>query len=74
MIRTIDDTPSILSATDLLSVDDDGLFGPDNSERDDVLFENLVKDAFWLFGWLEDYFTLIWAFNARSSSSNSSLS
>jgi hypothetical protein len=37
LIFDVDYTPAILPTTDLLSIDNDGFFTANNSERDDVL-------------------------------------
>lgn len=37
LILDIDDTPFVLSTTDLLAINNDGLFATNNSEGDDVL-------------------------------------
>lgn len=37
LVLDVDDTPSVLAAANLLTVDDDRLLGSDNSEGDEVL-------------------------------------
>lgn len=72
LIFDVDDTPAVLASTDLLASNNDGLLGSDNSEWDDVLCTiSIVIPSYSLSSVL---LTLICAFNARSSSSSSSLS
>lgn len=42
LILDVDDTPAVLATTDLLASDNDGLLRSDNSERNDVLEDELV--------------------------------
>ena len=70
LVLDVDDTPSVLPTADLLAVYYDGFLRSDDSEGNDVLPKSAYStrmNARWVY-------TLICAFNARSSSSNSSLS
>ena len=42
LVLDVDDSPSVLTSTDLLAANDDGLLGADNSKRDDVLDRQLA--------------------------------
>lgn len=73
LVLDVDDTPAVLTAANLLAVDDNVLLAPDNSKGNDVLQSYPVrqKKAKPPTGRAR---TLIWTFIARSSSSSSSLS
>ena len=43
LILNIDDTPSVLTSTDLLAVDDDALLGADDGEGDETLRDQLAR-------------------------------
>jgi hypothetical protein len=47
LVLDIDDSPSVLTATDLLAPDDDWLLRPNNRERDDVLYMTLLYKLAW---------------------------
>jgi hypothetical protein len=69
-VFNVDCAPLVLSRTDSSAVDCEGFFGTDDGERDFMLKTSE-------FDWWGDEgrrWTLITAFRARSSSSNSSLS
>lgn len=73
LVLDVNDAPAVLTAANLLAVDDNVLLAPDNSKRNDVLQRYPVrqKKAKPLTSRAR---TLIWTFIARSSSSSSSLS
>ena len=54
-IFDVDNTPSILTATDLSATDGDGLFASDNSKRDDV-FDCGVERTFFII----EFIVVIW--------------
>ena len=39
LVLDVDNAPSVLAATDLLAIDDDGLLRPDNSKGDQALLK-----------------------------------
>jgi hypothetical protein len=72
LIFDVDDTPSVLAATDLLTIDHNRLLGTNDSKRNKTLFTSLAGFIFATHDIGQH--TLIWPFRTRSSSSNSSLS
>lgn len=73
LVLDVDDTPAVLASTDLLASNNDGLLRSDNSEWNDILHTVSVMSPA-IYPPSSALLTLICAFNARSSSSSSSLS
>ncbi len=73
LVLDVDDAPPVLAAPDLLAVDDDRLLRSNDSEGNEVLLATVSRVASIKLVRVEKL-TLISAFIARSSSSNSSVS
>ena len=73
LVLNIDETPSILTATNLLAIDNNVLLRTDHGEWDETLLSK-VREHVLLLLVVAPRLTLICALMARSSSSNSSLS